>query len=333
MNETDGGMTAGPGRLDEIPRVVLAHSPTPLEAMPNLARALGGELPQGVQLFVKRDDCTGLAVGGNKARQLEFYFGQALAEGADTVLITGAVQSNFVRLTAAAAGKLGLACHVQLEDRVPHDEHAYPHGEDEAGADRNLGAIAEGLRREGRKPYIIPLAPGHKPYGALGYVVAAREILAQLRERRLEIDEIVVGSGSGHTHAGLLTGLRALGSNIRVTGICMRRGTELQGPRIVSRCTEIAELLGISPVVDEGDINLIDDFLAPGYGRLNEATREALRLAARREGLLLDPVYTGKVMAGFLARARQAEPGASLLFLHTGGTPALFAYEAELTTL
>jgi D-cysteine desulfhydrase/L-cysteate sulfo-lyase len=352
MNQTEGGMTGGPGRIDELPRVVLAHSPTPFEAMPNLARALEGELPRGAQLFVKRDDCTGLAVGGNKVRQLEFYFGQALAEGADTVLITGAVQSNFVRLTAAAAAKLGLACHVQLEDRVPHSEHAYrnsgnvlldrilgatlhayPHGEDETGADRNLGAIAEGLRREGRKPYIIPLAPGHKPYGALGYVVAAREILAQLREGRIQIDEIVVASGSGHTHAGLLTGLRALGSSIRVTGVCVRRGAELQRPRIVGRCAEIAELLGIAPAVEDGDIQLIDDFLAPGYGRLNEATREALRLAARREGLLLDPVYTGKVMASFLALARQPEPEASLLFLHTGGTPALFAYEAELAAL
>ena len=347
MNQNSSGTAPGFGRLDDLPRVRLGHSPTPLEEMPNLARALGGP-----RLYVKRDDCTGLALGGNKVRQLEFYLGQALAEEADTVLITGAVQSNFVRLAAAAARKLGLDIHVQLEERVPKSDpayrnsgnvlldkilgatlHSYPAGEDEAGADRNLAAIAGRLREAGRKPYIIPLAPGHAPLGALGYAVAAREILEQTKQMGLVFDEIVVGSGSGHTHAGLLSGLRAAGAALTVTGICVRRDAAAQFERIRTRCAEIAGLLGIAPVVEESDIHLLGEFLAPGYGQLNEPTREAITLAARSEGLILDPVYTGKVMAGFLARARKSGPERNLLFIHTGGAPTVFAYESELAQL
>ena len=182
----------------------------------------------------------------------------------------------------------------------------------------------------GRRPYIIPLAPGHAPLGALGYVDAAREILEQLAAQDLTLDEIVVTSGSGHTHGGLLFGLRALGCAVPVTGICARRPAKDQRPRIVSRCREIAELLGVEPVVTEDDVRLTDAFLAPGYGQLNPATVEAIEMAARAEALILDPVYTGKTMAGFIQRARQAGPGQSLLFIHTGGTPALFAYGEAL---
>jgi len=333
------------GRLDALPRAALAHTPTPIEEMPNLARACGGG-----RLFVKRDDCTGLAFGGNKVRQLEFYLGDAQAQGADTILITGAVQSNFVRLASAAARKLGLDCHVQLEERVPKTDssyrnsgnvlldrmlgatlYSYAQGEDEAGADKRIREVAETLRGQGRTPYVIPLAPGHEPLGALGYVEAAREILAQMEARNLTIDEIVVASGSGHTHGGLLFGMRALEAPVLVTGICVRRDAEAQFQRIQSRCAEIARLLEVDPVVQDSDIRLVGDFLPPGYGQLNEATLEAIRLAARMEGLLLDPIYTGKAMAGFLERARQAGDEASLLFMHTGGTPAVFAYESALT--
>ncbi len=344
---TDKNLHGGPlGRLDALPRVRLVHAPTPLEALPNLTASLGG-----ARLYVKRDDCTGLAFGGNKVRQLEFYLGEAQARNADTVLITGAVQSNFVRLAAAAARKLGLEIHIQLEERVPKTDpvyrnsgnvlldrllgatlYAYPDGEDEAGADKRLREIAAELAAQGRRPYVIPLAPGHPPLGALGYVDAARELLDQLADRDLTIDEIVVSSGSGHTHGGLLFGLRALGCPVRVTGICVRRPAAAQRPRLESRCREIAELLEVDPVVEPDDIHLIDEFLAPGYGQLNPATIEAMELAARREGLILDPVYTGKTFAGFLQRAGQAGPGISLLFLHTGGTPALFAYGESLST-
>ncbi len=333
-------MTAELGRLDAFPRVRLGHGPTPLEQMANLAAQTGGG-----RLYVKRDDCTGLAFGGNKVRQLEFYLGEAESRNADTVLITGAVQSNFVRTAAAAAAKLGMDCHIQLEERVPDTDaqyrtsgnvlldklfgatlHSYPDGEDETGADRRLGEIAANLEAQGRRPYIVPLAPGHKPLGALGYVIAAREIAKQLAADDIVIDEIVVASGSGHTHAGLLFGLRALGHDVPVTGICVRRDTTAQQARIADRCREIADLLDIRSPVADGDIRLIDDFLAPGYGQLNPPTMDAIAAAARAEGLILDPVYTGKVMAGFLQRTRQRGKEGSLLFIHTGGAPALFAY-------
>ena len=333
-------MSSDLGCLDDLPRVALGHGPTPLEAMPNLASRF-----DGLGLYVKRDDCTGLALGGNKVRQLEFYLGEARAEGADTILITGAIQSNFVRLAAAAARKLAMDCHIQLEERVPKTDplyrgsgnvlldrvlgatmHVFPAGEGEAGADARLGEIAAGLAAEGRRPYVIPLAPGHKPLGALGYVVAAREILGQIRAQGLAVDEVVVASGSGNTHAGLLFGLRALGSAMRVTGICVRRPAMAQRERIRARVEEIAELLGLAPLVTDGDIVLHDEVLAPGYGQLNPATLDAIATTARSEGLILDPVYTGKTMAGFLRSATVSAAGRTLLFLHTGGTPALFAY-------
>ena len=265
------------GRLMTLPRVDLAHKPTPLEAMTNMSAQAGES-----QLYVKRDDCTGLAFGGNKVRQLEFYLGEAVSQGADTVLITGAVQSNFVRLTAAAACKLGLACHIQLEDRVPDvDEvyrnsgnvlldrmlgarvHYYEKGEDETGADRRIGEIASALENQGRRPYVIHLAPGHAPLGALGYVLAAQEILDQIEAAGLDLDEIVVASGSGHTHAGLLFGLKALGGNTRLTGICVRRDAVAQRERISNHCVEISDLLEVDSPVNDSDINLIDDFLSP----------------------------------------------------------------------
>ncbi len=343
----DKDTLAGPlGRLDALPRARLTHAPTPLEALPNLTARLGG-----ASLLVKRDDCTGLAFGGNKVRQLEFYLGEAQARDADTVLITGAVQSNFVRLAAAGARKLGMEIHIQLEERVPKTDptyrnsgnvlldrllgatlHAYPDGEDEAGADARLREIAAELETQGHRPYVIPLAPGHAPLGALGYVDAAREILAQVAAQDLSLDEVVVSSGSGHTHGGLLFGLRALGCPARVTGVCVRRPAEAQRPRIESRCREIAELLEVAPVVAGSDIQLTDEFLAPGYGQLNPATIEAIELAARTEALILDPVYTGKTFAGFLQRARDAGAGRTLLFIHTGGTPALFAYGETFST-
>ncbi len=338
-------MSGNLGRLDELPRVRLCRTPTPIEAMPNLAARIGG-----VELYVKRDDLTGLALGGNKVRQLEFYMGEAQVQNADTVLITGAIQSNFVRLAAAAARKLGMDCHVQLEERVPNTDplyrdsgnvllnrllgatlYSYPHGEDEEGADRRLGEIAAELEAAGRRPYVIHLAPGHAPLGALGYVVVGREIAKQITAEGLDIDEVVLASGSGNTHAGTLFGLRAMGCEVPVTGICVRRGADLQHGRITARCLEIADYLGATNVVDEADVRLIDDFLAPGYGQLNRPTVDAISMAAECEALILDPVYTGKTMAGFIQRAREGGAGRRLLFMHTGGTPAVFAYGTMLT--
>lgn len=303
---------------------------------------------------MKRDDETGLALGGNKVRQLEYYFGAARAADADTVLITGAVQSNFVRLAAAAAAKLGLACHVQLEERVATDDmtyrtsgnvlldqllgatiHTYPDGEDEVGADAQINEIADQLRQEGKRPYVIPLAPGHPPLGSLGYVDCATELLAQIGSpsgdhQVPQFDEIVVGSGSGSTHGGLLYGLRALGCDVPVRGACVRRGSDVQTPRIVQRTHEIAELLGMENPVPPPDVVTDDDALGPGYGKAGAATLDAIRLAARTEALLCDPVYTGKVMATTLERARGLGSGKSIAMIHTGGTPGLFAYAGLL---
>jgi len=332
------------GVFSELPRAQLLNFRTPLEPMPNLTAHCGG-----ARLFVKRDDCTGLAFGGNKVRQLEFYFGEALVQGADTILITGAVQSNFVRLAAAAARKLGMDIHIQLEERVAKDDpryhesgnvfldklfgatlYSYPEGEDEVGADRQVGEIADRLRESGRTPYVIPLAAEHPPLGALGYVIAAKELLNQLGERNLPVDEIFVGSGSGATHGGLLFGLRALGSTIPITGVCVRRDAELQKERIRKTCNGVAALLSMSSPVSLDDIQITDRFLAPGYGQLNDATAEAIILAAQKEGLILDPVYTGKVMAGLIHHAKKASEDSTFVFMHTGGTPAMFAYQADI---
>ncbi len=333
------------GRLAEYPRVSLSVQPTVIQSAPRLSAELG------LSLSVKRDDMTGLAFGGNKTRQLEFYFGAAQEQGADTIVITGAVQSNYVRVAAAAAARLGMDIHVQSEERVPDVDatyrqsgnvllgdllgvhrHAYPSGEDEEGADRAVQAIAESLRAEGRKPYIIPLAPGNPPLGALGYVLAAGEIMAQVQAGGASIDAIVIGSGSGFSHAGLLFGLRALGQGIAVHGICVRRNAQAQAVRIGLQCAELASMLGLQAMVSEQDINLFDGVLAPGYGQLNPATADAIVLAARCEGLFLDPVYTGKAMAGLMALAanRTLPEGGNVLFVHTGGTPAIFAYGPQL---
>jgi D-cysteine desulfhydrase/L-cysteate sulfo-lyase len=332
--------------LDAFPRVKLGHSPTPLDAAP----ALGGKL--GIDLYIKRDDCTGLAFGGNKVRQLEFYFGAAVAQGADTVLITGAVQSNFVRLAAAAARTQGMDIHIQLEERVPDVDDSYrmsgnvlldkllgahlssfPVGEDESAADASLEALARDLADKGRRPFIIHLGVEHPPLGALGYVVAAEELTTQIAERGLVFDHLVVASGSALTHGGLLVGLRALGNDVPVTGICVRRNAGEQHPRVLKRCGEIAALIENDDCVKDSDVVVSDAVLAPGYGQLNAATIAAMAMAARLEALMLDPVYTGKAMAGLVALARDGafRPGARVLFVHTGGLPALFGYERTLS--
>lgn len=331
-------------RIGEFPRCRLAHTPTPLEAMERMSAEF-----DGISLYVKRDDCTGLGFGGNKVRQLEYYFGQALAERADTVLITGAVQSNFVRVAAAAARRNGMECHIQLEERVPGIDqlhrssgnvllnqllgatlHSYPRGEDESGADANLEGIASRLRENGARPYIIPLGPNHDPLGALGYIAAARELLEQLQHQSLTMDHLIVASGSGVTHAGLLYGLRALGSDIKVTGVCPRRDAASQWQRIGGHVIRLKAMLGVVPGVSPQNIRLTDVSLAPGYGQLNEATVDALQLTARCEGLLLDPVYTAKAMAGLIHMARHGELAGNVLFWHTGGQPALFGYGESL---
>ena len=331
--------------VDKFPRIRLGHVPTPLDAAPNLGAALG------VELWIKRDDCTGLALGGNKVRQLEFYLGEARARGADTVLITGAVQSNFVRLAAAGARQLGMDIHIQLEERVDDADdlyrtsgnvlldrllgatlHSFPVGEDETAADAALERHARSLADEGRKPYVIHLGVDHPPLGGLGYVVAANEVMEQARARGFGFDAVVCASGSALTHAGTLVGMRAIGESAPVHGICVRRDASLQRPRVAKRAEELAAMIDRSGVLDAGDIDVSDEVLPPGYGKLNDAVLEATTMAARLEALLLDPVYTGKAMAGLVAHVRSGRiaAGSRVLFIHTGGLPAVFAYAAKL---
>jgi len=335
--------------MTTFPRALLAHAPTPLDPLSAIMAETGHP-----HLYVKRDDLTGLAMGGNKARQLEYYFGQALHEGADTVLITGATQSNFARQCAAAARKLNLNCEIQLEDRVSNmptgqDKtgnflldrilgvkiHRFPVGEDENAADENLDRIAEGLRTKGAKPYVIHLGAEHAPLGALGYVDCAREIIAQTAALGVPLKAVVVASGSAASHAGILCGLRHYGSDATVHGICVRRAAELQTPRVLKRSRDLAEMLGQPNLVQDHDVITNDAFIGEGYGKPTTGTMAAIEKAARTETLLLDPVYSGKSfdgLLGLLAEGTLPKDGACV-YIHTGGTPGMFAYSHLWNTL
>ena len=326
---------------EKFSRVALSHLPTPLERLDNVSDAFG------VDVWIKRDDCTGLAFGGNKSRQLEFYLGQALAQGADTLLTTGAVQSNHVRMTVAAARKAGLEVEVQLEHRVERDQpeyhrsgnpylvrlmgariHHYPEGEDEAGADAAMERRAAELAAEGRKAYVIPLSNAHTPYGALGYVDGAEETVAQLGERGIEPAAFVVPTGSASTHTGFLLGVRASGLATPVHAVCVRRDAESQRQRVRAKLDAVIAALGIEIEIADDDIVCDDSQLAPGYGLPGPATVEAIRYLARHEGILLDPTYSGKTFAVLLQQLRDGRfgRGDAVVFLHTGGTPSLFGY-------
>lgn len=326
------------------PRHLILTGPTPLERAPRLSDALG------IDLHIKRDDLAGPTFGGNKARQLEFYFGAALTMQADTVLITGAVQSNFVRLAAAVARSCGMHAIVQLEDRVPDDHDGYyasgnvllnqllgaeimryPLGEDEAGADRALFDRAAALRAEGRRPYVIPLGEDHPPLGALGYMEAAHEIMAQ----DAGFDVFVVASGSGATHAGLLAGLRDAGSSARVIGSCVRRDRVAQTERIWRVIGRLNALTPRAGAVAEADVVLWDGALAPGYGRIGQPALDAMQIMAQTEGLILDPVYTAKAFAAIpaLVDTGAIPSGSRVCFVHTGGLAAIFAYGAALADM
>lgn len=326
------------------PRFRLFDAPTPLEPLPHLSAALGGP-----EIWAKRDDAIPLAMGGNKVRKLEFILADALAQGADTLVTCGAVQSNHARLTAAAARRASLACDLVLVERVARQDDDYllsgnrllldllgatPHpfgAEADADLDGAMAEVAGRVRARGGRPYIVPEGGG-SPVGGLGYAAAALELITQCHARDLGFDHVVVGSGSGGTHAGLLAGLRALGVPVPVTGICVRRDAAAQRDRIAALVPRISALLGHPPPAASA-VRTDDAALGPGYGTLTEAVRAAIRLAAETEGLLLDPVYTGRTLAGLIAMLQRGElrRGQRVLFVHTGGAPALFAYRRGLT--
>ncbi|MFQ5811770.1 MAG: D-cysteine desulfhydrase family protein [Anaerolineae bacterium] len=321
---------------ENLPRVPIAHLPTPLEEMSRLSEALGGP-----RLFVKRDDQTGLATGGNKARKLEFLLAEALEKESDTVITAGAVQSNHARQTAAAAAKFGLRCCLVLGGESPDrwtgnlllDEllGAEIRWAGERERSQVMEEVAEEEKRAGRHPYIIPYG-GSNPVGAAGYVAAMEELMGQLAERDLQVERVVFPSSSGGTQSGLIVGAKALGFAGRIEGISVDKTKEVLKTRLEELVTETTAHLGLDLSFVSQDFIVHDDYLGEGYARIGPPEREAIRLSARTEGLLVGPVYTGRAMAGLMDLIRRGVFGKdeTILFWHTGGTPALFAYADEL---
>jgi len=329
-------------QLSKFPRVRLAHLPTPLEHLPRLSEHLGGP-----QIYVKRDDCTGLATGGNKTRKLEFSMGEALQQKADTIITVGAVQSNHVRQTAAAACKLGLKCEVLLEHRVGHPSDLYRNSgnvlldrifganlrEYEKGTDFDaaIAEVANEVRAAGGTPYIIP-GGASNPVGALGYVGCGLELLQQFSAQSLHVDHIVTATGSAGTHAGLAVGIRGGDSDLPILGIGVNAPQKAQEERVYQLAVETADLVGVPGVVSRDDIIANSNYIGPGYGEPTDAMNEAVLMLARLEGLLFDPVYSGKALAGMIDYIREGrfEAAATIVFLHTGGAAGLFAYADTL---
>ena len=324
--------------LSRFPRVMLTAAPTALEAMPNLSRHLGGP-----NLFIKRDDNTGLATGGNKTRKLEFLIGEALAQGATHVVTQGATQSNHVRQTAAAACKFGLGCTALLETRVTDGSTEYYASGNvffdqlfgclletrAAGLDMNneLAAVGERLAVAGQKAYLIP-GGGSNPVGALGYVVCAQELLMQANAQQLVIDRVVHATGSAGTQAGLVAGFEGMNSGIRVLGIGVRAPKEKQEDNVYRLAQQTLDLLGTSMRLERSTVEANCDYVGAGYGQPTDGMVEAVKLTAQTEGILLDPVYSGKGMAGLIDLIRKGafKKGENVVFVHTGGSVGLFGY-------
>lgn len=323
--------------LTRFPRLELIGAPTPLEYLPRLSDHLGREI------FIKRDDTTPLAMGGNKLRKLEFLAADALREGADTLITAGAIQSNHVRQTAAVAAKLGVHCVALLENPIGTRAENYLSNGNRLLLDlfntqvemcdaltdpaAQLDELATRIEAQGYRPYVIPVG-GSNALGALGYVESALEI-AQQCEDAVEISSVVVASGSAGTHAGLAVGLEQLMPQAELIGVTVSRAVADQLPKVVALQQAVANSLELQA---KADIILWDDYFAPGYGTPNEEGMAAVKLLAQLEGILLDPVYTGKAMAGLIdgiTQKRFKDEG-PILFVHTGGAPALFAYHPHL---
>ncbi|MEN9498726.1 MAG: hypothetical protein RIS83_545 [Pseudomonadota bacterium] len=335
--------------LARFPRIRLGHLPTPLEPMEHLSRRLADAHGKGPKIWMKRDDCTGLSTGGNKTRKLEFLMADAEAKGADTVITQGATQSNHARQTAAAAAKLGLACHLLLEDRTGRRDAAYTqsanvlldrlHGavidHRPGGADMQaeMEILAEKLRAEGRRPYVIP-GGGSNAVGALGYVYAAQELLGQAMELGLRIDHVVHATGSAGTQAGLVAGLVAMNSGVSVLGIGVSSPRVTQEAKVLELAQDTAKYLDLPGIIRPHHVLANCDYIGQGYGIPTEGMVEAVRLVAECEGILLDPVYSGKAMAGLIDLIRKGHFAAdsNIVFLHTGGAVGLFGYPEALAS-
>jgi len=325
--------------LARFPRRRYTEGWTPLHKLERLTRLLGGP-----EIFIKRDDLSGLAAGGNKTRKLEFLVADALARGADTLITCGAVQSNHARLTLAAAVVEGLKCRLVLEERVPgsyqpegsgnnflfrlmgvEEITVVPGGSDLIGI---MNGIAEKLAQQGRKAYVIPTG-GSNPVGATGYVACAEEILAQSFDLGIRIDRVVCASGSAGTHAGLLAGFWGNRSGIPVVGINVSRKKQEQEEKVHDLAQRTAAHVGAAGTLPRDAVVCFDGYVGPGYSLPTPSMVEAVQMLARTEAILLDPVYTGKAMAGLidLVRTGRFKKDEQVLFVHTGGSPALYAYE------
>ena len=328
--------------LARFPRRRYTEGWTPLEKMARLSKLLGGP-----DLYIKRDDLLGLAAGGNKTRKLEFLVADAIARGADTLITCGAVQSNHARLTLAAAAREGLKCRLVLEERVPGSYKAdsggnnflyrllgveavtvVPGGSDLMAA---MQKVADEVAARGRRAYVIP-GGGSNALGALGYVACAEEILAQTFDLDVHLDHIVCASGSAGTQAGLVVGLVGNNSNLPLTGINVSRSRAEQEPKVHALAEETAAILGVMGGIPSDAVTCLGDWVGPGYSLPTPEMVEAVRMVAREEGILLDPVYTGKAMAGLVGLIRQGRfrKGEQVLFVHTGGSPALYVYQDVL---
>lgn len=326
-------------KLFDLPKRTYTGFATPLEPLPRLSRLLGGP-----QIWIKRDDQLGLAGGGNKTRKLEYVIAAALSEGARAVMTVGAVQSNHCRLTLAAAKREGLACHLVIEERVK-DSYSprasgnnmlfhllgvkrifvSPFGSDAKAA---MAQARETVRNEtGDEPYFIP-GGASNPLGASGYAAAVLELLGQCAGEHLTFDDIVVPSGSGGTHGGLLAGKALFGLPGAIRGVSTRHPTAVQKAHIESLARQTLAFLESEAPIPAEWVSVADDWVGPGYSIPDDRTIEAVRLFATEEGILLDPVYTGKAAAGLIGMIRRGDlvKGKKVLFWHTGGWPALFAY-------
>ncbi|MFK8075257.1 MAG: D-cysteine desulfhydrase [Granulosicoccus sp.] len=327
--------------LSRYPRHFLAHLPTPLERLDRLSAELGGP-----EIWIKRDDCTGLSTGGNKTRKLEFLMAEAQLQGADMVMTQGATQSNHARQTAAFACKLGMECHILLEDRTHSNNLNYNnngnvlldhlHGATTQkfgdGLDMNaeMEKVADEFRAAGKKVYTIP-GGGSNATGALGYVNCAFEMLSQFNDRGLKVDHIVHATGSAGTQAGLITGLKAMNANIPLLGIGVRAPKAKQEENVFNLATATAEKLGCAGVVNREDVVANTDYVGEGYGIPTPGGLEAIAMFAELEAILLDPVYSAKGAAGFIDLIRKGhfKKDERVVFLHTGGSVALFGYDAS----
>jgi D-cysteine desulfhydrase len=325
--------------LERLPRFPLAQLPTPFEPLKRLSREL-----RGPDLFIKRDDQTGLAFGGNKSRKLEFLVGDALARGADTLVTVGGAQSNHCRQTAAAAAKAGLRCELILNGKRPdlptgnlllnHLFGAREHWIDRSDRPARLRDLAEELRARGRKPYLIGVG-GSNGIGATGYVVAMMELAEQLRLTDQRLDHIVFGTSSGGTQAGIELGARVTGFSGKLHGLSIDKNEpehleyESEVAQIANEC---ADYIGAKPRLTRADINVVYGYMGEGYGVVGRLERDAIRLMARLEGIVLDPVYAGRAFGALVDLIRKGvfKPAETVLFWHTGGAPALFAYAPEL---